>query len=243
MGTKSGASTQTKGVSIITCTKRPAYIDRLFQNFHSQRWKKKELIIVINKDDLPLENYQKRAKRYKNVTVYKLPEATSLGACLNFAVKKARYDYVAKFDDDDYYGPLYLTECMGIFQKTNADIVGKRAHFMYLSGSRTLLLRFYNAENKYVAVVPGATLVMKRDVFGKVRFADVNLGEDHRFCNDSRAKGFTIFSGSKWHFAAIRRKNSAGHTWIITEKRLRANRAKMMPHPVDLKSFINGSKK
>lgn len=45
------------------------------------------------------------AKKLRNIHVYRAPQHHSLGACLNHAVKKAKYSYIAKFDDDDYYAP------------------------------------------------------------------------------------------------------------------------------------------
>lgn len=231
-----------KGVSIITCTKRPQYLDNMFDNYHRQLWKRKELIIILNNDKMKLETYKNKAAKYKNVSVFQLPEETSLGKCLNFAVRKAKYSYIAKFDDDDYYAPSYISESIQALQKTGADIVGKRAHFMYLKGSKVLILRNHQDENKFVSIVPGATLVIRRKVFEKVLFPDQNRGEDDKFCLKSKAKGFKIFSSNKYHFAAIRRKNSQNHTWIISDKELLSyDLNKKYPHIRDFRKFVSRS--
>jgi cellulose synthase/poly-beta-1,6-N-acetylglucosamine synthase-like glycosyltransferase len=229
-----------KGVSIITCTKRPQYINNLLNNYHRQRWMRKELIIVLNNDKMKLENYREIAKKYKNVSVYQLPRKASLGKCLNFGVHKSRYSYVAKFDDDDYYAPTYISNSIQTLMKTNADIVGKRAHFMYLEGSKVLIFRFHKAENKFVSIIPGATLVVRRRVFNKVRFPDQNIGEDDKFCLNSRAKGFRIFSAGRFNFAAVRRKNSKNHTWIISDKELLSYSIKF-PHIKNYRKFVTRS--
>jgi cellulose synthase/poly-beta-1,6-N-acetylglucosamine synthase-like glycosyltransferase len=192
----------------------------LFHNYLRQRWKKKELIIVVNNDDIDINIYRNLAKKYKRISVYRLPEIKSLGNCLNLGVSKSKYGIVAKFDDDDYYAPDYLKDCMRAFKKSHADIIGRRAHYFWLKQLKTLILRFPKAENKFVPVVPGATLVFKKKVFKNVRFSNRSVGEDTKFCKDSRVKGFKIFSGSKNHFVAIRRKNSADHTWMISYKKL-----------------------
>ncbi|MGE5702649.1 MAG: glycosyltransferase [Clostridia bacterium] len=227
-GRASGASKKRTGVSIITCTKRPEYLANVFHNYARQLWPKKELIIIVNHDRANLERYRKMAKRYKNVVVYRLPQKKTLGACLNFAVKKAKYDFIAKFDDDDYYAPLYVLGSLRAIMFSRADIVGKRDYYMYLKGSNVLLLRSHRSEHRFVSVVPGATLFVRRNVFRHVRFANRNIGEDVKFCQDCKAKGFRIYSAGKRHFAAIRRKNSRNHTWRISDRRLLAEGIKIV---------------
>lgn len=225
------------GVSIITCTNRQNCLRNLLRNYIRQRHPKKELIIIVNSNKASLSAYQRFAKKLRNVRVFHLPEQYSLGACLNYAIRKTKYSYIAKFDDDDYYAPYYLTDSLQAFIRTNADIIGKRAHYMYLRGAKTLILRFENDENRYVSTLPGATLVIKRKVFNKVQFPDKNVGEDDIFCKRSIENGYKIYSASKNNFVAIRRKNSSNHTWIIDDKELLAHNRKI-PNVGKYKNFV-----
>lgn len=220
MKTRSGYQYKGKGISIITCTKRPHHIQNIFKNFNRQNWVKKELIIILNKDSLDIEEYREMARDYDNVSVYQLPEDTSLGACLNYAVQESKYKTIAKFDDDDFYAPSYLTGSMLAMKKSGADIVGKRACYTWLKGNQKLILRFPQYERRYVSILPGATLVFKKKVFKKVQFPDRSNGEDDKFCRDCRARGYRVYSASKYNFAAIREKNSMGHTWVISDRKL-----------------------
>jgi glycosyltransferase involved in cell wall biosynthesis len=97
-----------EGVSVITCTMRPNQIHNIFRNFVNQMFRKKELIIILNRKNMSLPQWLQVAKKFNNVRIYKIPGAT-LGACLNFGITKARYSFIAKFDDDDYYASKYLT--------------------------------------------------------------------------------------------------------------------------------------
>lgn len=236
MGTGSNAARQ-RGVTIVTCTNRRGYLDSLFANYSRQAHRDKELIVVVNNDQIPLAPYRRLAKKFASVRVYRMPERRSLGACLNFAVGKAKYDYVAKFDDDDYYAPHYLTDSLRTLRKTKADVVGKRAHYMYLSGSKALILRFARDENRPVAKLPGATLLFRRRVFDKVRFPNRSVGEDDLFCLRSKRKGYKVHSGGRFNFAAIRRKNSLNHTWIIGDKELLAHHRRI-GNVKDYKRFV-----
>jgi len=231
-----------EGVSIITCTNRQSYLSNLFQNYGRQRYAKKELIIVINNNKIPLLPYQQLAKKHKNIKIFRKPEHHSLGACLNYAVKKAKYTYIAKFDDDDYYAPFYLTDSLHSLKKTKADIIGKRAHYMYLQGSKTLILRFPHDENRSVTQLPGATLLFKRNVFKDVEFPNQSVGEDDLFCMRGKKKGYKVYSAGKYNFVAIRRKNSLKHTWIISDKKLITNH-QVVPDIRNYKKFVQRSPK
>ncbi|MFC9777155.1 glycosyltransferase [Paenibacillus chitinolyticus] len=230
-------SVKNLGVSVITCTNRRNYLKNLLDNYKRQDHPTKELIIIVNNDKIPLAPYRELAKKLRNIRIFRVSERTSLGACLNYAVKKAKYGYVAKFDDDDYYALYYLTESLLTFRQTKADVIGKRAHYMYLRGSKTLILRFSQDENRPVTRLPGATLVIRRDVLKKVPFPDRNVGEDDLFCLRSKKKGFKVYSAGKDNFVAIRRKNSSNHTWIISDRELIAHHKKVS-NVNDYKKFV-----
>ncbi|MDR6225675.1 glycosyltransferase [Desmospora profundinema] len=218
------------GVSIITCTKRPQCVHNLFNNYKRQIAIDKELIIILNHDGMDINQYINLAKCYRNVRVYQLPGTTSLGRCLNFGVTKARFKYVAKFDDDDYYSPYYLREGLRAFRSTNADIVGKRTMFMYLKEKKLLLIRRPGNENKYSNRVVSATILAKKDIFKTVKFPDRSIGEGPEFLNDCSEKGFKIYSTSRYNFVANRRKDHKSHTWQITYDVLLKQHCKIVSH-------------
>lgn len=229
---------QVQGVSIITCTNRPSYAKNLVQNYIQQLYPNKELIIIVNDNHIPLSHYYRLTKNIGNVQIFRIPKSVTLGACLNFAIRKANFPYIAKFDDDDYYAPYYLIEMLQTLKRTKADVIGKRAHFMYLSGSKIMLLRFPQDENREVSMLPGATLVFKRAVFKQIQFPNQNVGEDDIFCLRAKRRGYKVYSAGKFNFIAIRRKNSANHTWIISDKELLAHH-KRIPYSKDYKRFVS----
>lgn len=224
-------------VSIITCTKRRQNMDTLFQNYARQNYKNKELIVILNHPSLKLSDYIRAASPYPNVRIYSLPGHVSLGSCLNFGVKMAKYGLIAKFDDDDYYASNYLSGSRRSMVDTHADIVGKRAHFMYLNGKKLLLLRYPKRADQYVSLVQGATLLIKREVLEQVEFPDLNRNECVKFCSICLSKGFKIYAGSPYNFLAIRRRNSKDHTWMISDTSLLKGNAKVLKVR-DVKEYI-----
>lgn len=212
--------TQNTGVSIVTCTNRPQFFTNILANFKSQLYAEKELIIVLNNDTMALRKYRWQIRQYKNVQVYKLAGKVSLGRCLNFAVGKTMYPFIAKFDDDDYYSPYYLTEQMKVIHTSGADIVGKRAYLVYLEGRQLLIMRYPSQRNRFFGLVSGGTLLFNRAVVNRVRFADISLGEDVAFLRSSKRAGYKIYASTPYNYVAIRRKSKLTHTWRATDSQL-----------------------
>ena len=140
INTRMQAQVNLRGVSIITCTKRPAYLQNILNNYLRQDFSPKELIIIINNNAINLEHWRRQAVQYPNVKVLRIDEKIGQGACLNYAANQAVFDYVAKFDDDDYYAPAYLSNAVAALENSGAGVVGKASWFLYFEGSRTLAL-------------------------------------------------------------------------------------------------------
>jgi glycosyltransferase involved in cell wall biosynthesis len=202
-----------QGVSIITSTNRPHFFNNILTNYNNQHYPVKELIIVLNKESMELTKYRKIAKKNKSISVYMIPEKESLGRCLNFAVSKAKYPFITKFDDDDFYSPFYLTGQMKALHQSNADVVGKRAYLAYLEARKLLVLRFPKRQNKFVGLIAGGTILFKRRVFDQIRFPHVSLGEDVSFLSRCRAKDYRIYATTPYNYVQIRRKHKKSHTW------------------------------
>lgn len=228
-----------QGVSIITATNNESFFNNIFENFDRQAYKNKELIIIINKNSLNLDKYKSKAKNYENVRVYRVDGSKSLGYCLNYAVSISKYNIIAKFDDDDYYGANYLSSSVDAFEHTEASVVGKCSHLIYFKQLGLLAIRNPKNENKYVKFVNGSTLVFKKSIFDKVKFANISIGEDTKFCGSCIKKGIKIYSTDRYHHVYIRQKSKATHTWKITDKILLEHFCKPIKHTKDYKSYAD----
>lgn len=205
-------------ISIIVCTMRENSLDNVFKNFNRQIHKNKEMIIILNNNKIDKNMWDEQAKSYKNINVFQLDENITLGSCLNFGVSKARANIIAKFDDDDYYGPKYLSD--SIKSLKYGDIIGKAASFVFLKKRKILAIRSPKSENKYVKHMDGPTLIIKKHVFDSVKFADIPKGVDTRFSKDCTEKGFKIYSTNRFHHVYIRSESSDSHTWKISDNDL-----------------------
>ncbi|NLW90458.1 MAG: glycosyltransferase family 2 protein [Syntrophomonadaceae bacterium] len=204
------------GVTVITCTNRPDSLENILANYLRQIYSPRELVIVVNNDGIDVNEWRRRTEDHSDISILQLGSNHTLGECLNYGVDHARYDYVAKCDDDDYYAPKYLAELMPLFSSTGARIVGKCSMFVYFEGSQTLAIALPGNENIPVSGVAGATMIISKEVFTQVRFNVTNFGEDSLFLQECVAKGIAIFSGDRFNFVCIR-GNPDQHTWQVDE--------------------------
>ncbi|MCV9887819.1 glycosyltransferase family 2 protein [Metabacillus halosaccharovorans] len=209
----------TEGISVITATNRENCMNLIFANYVRQQWDHKELIIILNNDVMNLKKWKMEAKKYEQVTVYQLPENMTLGKCLNYGVEKSNYKYIAKFDDDDYYGPKYLDESIETMNKMEADVVGKRTCFMYLTNKKELRIRFTGKENCEVDILQGATIFTTKKLLQLLPFPNKNLGECLHFLQRCKKKGYKICASSRYNYTILR-KEAKYHTWRPTKEYL-----------------------
>ncbi|WP_261132627.1 glycosyltransferase [Bacillus sp. Marseille-Q3570] len=217
-------------ISVITCTNKENCISKILENYNRQTWKEKELIIILNNDTLNLSEWKSQTIYDPSIRLLQISEETTLGECLNIGVKEAKHDFIAKFDDDDYYTEYYLTHSMKTLQKSNAKVVGKTTIYMYFEEGQTLQVfnpykyareeeqqseKMYNPK-----VLMGGTLFFEKSVNTVVPFRDCNTGEDSGFCEDCIQKNIPIYSGTKDHYVYIR-KFENNHTWKIKNQNLK----------------------
>lgn len=206
---------QLNGVSIITPTIRRSCINRIINNYINQEFEIKELIVIINNDDISIEEYEKYIKKYPGISVYKLKQITSLGECLNFAITKAKYDIIAKLDDDDYYSKFYIREMYNAFN-AGGDIVGKQKINCYIEELKELRVYSWGQENQYVKWISGPTICFKKEIFSLVKFRDIPCAVDKYFIEDCLKLKLKIYSTSTNNFILYRGIDSQQHTWKVT---------------------------
>ncbi|WP_169085327.1 glycosyltransferase [Paenibacillus sp. PL91] len=228
-------------VTIIACTMRSSYMDNVFANYNRQDVQDKEMIIVLNKDDMDIKLWKERASQYPNnqVRVYKLPQKYMLGKCLNFAIARAKNGIITKFDDDDYYGPNYLRESIQALRAGKASIVGKTTSYLYFEETKALMVFRAGSERSYQRSIKGGTLLFKKSVWRKVKFPENRaVGTDSEWTFRCRKKGYKIYSVSKKNYVCVRRKNVESHTQKNSTK-IYMDYCKLVRYTTDFTKFIS----
>tara|TARA_Y100000766_G_C18914134_1_gene610080 strand:+ start:1222 stop:5316 length:4095 start_codon:yes stop_codon:yes gene_type:complete len=223
IGIESVVSSENPLVSLVTCTNRPDMISNIMRNYRRQTWENRELIIVIDCEDIAFEEIKTSLGNQENVIIHKVANGLSLGHCFNAGMELSKGDFIAKFDDDDLYGPDYIADQLLPFKYTDADIVGKLCTFMYHEKSDNTYIRFPNNRHKYGDLVLGPTFFFKREVSENVKMRDLSKSEDTNFLKDSLKAGYKIYATDPYNFVYMRKKVEGFHTWDATDEQLLSN--------------------
>ncbi|HEX2499318.1 MAG TPA: glycosyltransferase, partial [Actinomycetes bacterium] len=146
-------------ISVVVPTNRPRQLDHVLGFVGRQSHPHIQLILVQHGFSTPDAELAARAAAagVSNLVALTAPATRTLGGCLNLGVDAADGDYLAKMDDDNFYGRHYLRDLVRAFAYTDAAAVGKWAHLVHLEGSKATLLRFGHAEHRYTDLVQGGT--------------------------------------------------------------------------------------
>lgn len=223
------------GISVICPTNKANSFENILNNFKSQDYDPKELIIGLNYD-IKIDYIKNKITNEDNIKILPLGSRRTLGECLNISIEHAKYPIIAKFDDDDYYSPQYLSDMEKLFSDENIQIVGKACYYVYFTKKKIIGLMNAGRENMFVDRVAGATLTFRKEVFQSVKFPHLNLGEDVKFCQLAKRKGYKIYSTNRFHYVYIRNMRYK-HTWKIDNNFI-LKHCKFLTEVEDYKEFI-----
>jgi glycosyltransferase involved in cell wall biosynthesis len=187
----------------------PGVIESVAQQSHGPR----KLVLVTNSADYDDVDVEAAIERLGcPAVVLRRPAGLTLGSCLNDALDVTDARFVAKFDDDDLYGPEYLADAMRAHAYAGAAVVGKHTYYAYLASPERTVLRFPAHEFSYSSTLAGGTLVIDRALTGNLRFPDISLGEDRAFLTACHRRGLSTFSADRFSFVQVR---AGDNTWTV----------------------------
>lgn len=82
-------------------------------------------------------------------------------------------------------------------------------------------------------------MIIKKEVFDKVRFPDLNEGEDSAFQEECIRLGFLIYANDRFNYATIRRADKDTHTFKIDDQTYMGYCQELIPTQ-DFKSLVDG---
>jgi glycosyltransferase involved in cell wall biosynthesis len=212
-------NTRPKLVTIVMSTKRWTFLDRIVENVARQTYPRVEVVFALHETwpeekICELENRILTEANIERVKVLKFSADVSLGRKLNAAIAEARGDFIARFDDDDWYFPNYLIDMIITFDFSGADLVGKWSFPVWLEGQDKLILG--NPGHEHVISTPfvaGATFVARRSFFESTPFADRSRGEDTDVIRRTLEAGGKIYSADHFNFINYCAADLGHHSW------------------------------
>lgn len=210
-------------VSALVPTIRPQQIEHVFRTLAAQRGVQTELVMLTHGFEVPDKELSELRKKFglQDAVMLSASRDLSLGECLNLCAAAAGGDVLTKMDDDDCYGPEYLSDQLFALSFSGADIVGKQAHYVHLKQSQANVVRFAEKEHRYTDFVMGPTIMAPRQVLLDNPFAELGLGEDTAFLQNAQKQGMTIYSADRFNYLQVR--GGTEHTWQISDAELMAS--------------------
>ncbi|WP_433247317.1 glycosyltransferase family protein [Actinomadura nitritigenes] len=209
-------------VSLVLSTCRAEQIASSIEQIAAQTWRPLQLVMILHRLDVDPRDVEKRAiaAGIDDVVVRSADASLSLGECLNLGIESADGAYIGKIDDDELYGPHYVSDLLPAFSYTDAGVVGKLAHYALLESMNATVLRYPEHEHRYVDVVRGGALLGDGDLMRTYRFADRGCGEDTDLFRRLRADGVRVYAADRFSFVTVRHADATRHTWRPTDLEL-----------------------
>lgn len=223
-----GATLPRPSVSALVSTNRPHQLEHVLRTVAAQQGVSPELVLLTHGFEVEEAELRARAAAagVVDLTLLHADASIPLGECLNRLARAASGDVVAKMDDDDLYGPHYLSDQLYALDYAWADVVGKQAHYLNLGDLDAMVLRFPEREHRYTDFVTGPTIVARRDLVLRSPFPAVGRGEDTGFLRAARARDAVIYAADRFGFVQVRRRGGTGahrHTWDVSTAEILAN--------------------
>jgi glycosyltransferase involved in cell wall biosynthesis len=215
-------------VSIITPTEGREVLHKfLYQSFQHQTYPEKELLI-LDTSQAPSSFFSQlndSRVRYFHQPGLKIP----LGAKIEELIKMAQGEFVARFDDDDYYGPRYLETMIDYMIREGADFVKLDGWFTYMEvDGHFFYWHAKQASNPTFRLIPGSPLeywgarspveedymgygfsqVFRRNITNVVSHPHKDWAEDYAFIHGVMKANFSVktFPDEQGIFMFIKRK-------------------------------------
>ncbi|MDY6049511.1 MAG: glycosyltransferase family A protein [Corynebacterium sp.] len=216
-------------ISVICSTNKPDQLAHLLSQFGQQTYPNRELIVATHGFTVTEEEQHGLLGHTAGslgteipVRFIAAPSEWTLGQCLNMLVGNGQGEVIAKFDDDDFYLPNYLTDQVKALQITGADVVGKATCYYFVESFNAIARRRPGEEHHYGTYVKGSTLMARMELFHQFPFPAQSIGEDTQFLKDVHRAGKMIYSTDRFNYLAVRAEPGA-HTWHIDDAQLLVN--------------------
>lgn len=215
-------------VAAVLVSMRPDLLEGCIRRFREQDHADTELVVVVHGAG---GTGGLRRHMREGETLIDLGRERSLADCLNFALAHTDAPYWAKIDDDDHYGPSYLSDMMLYRRTSHARVWGKPPMFLHTEQHDELAWDpvwaahanlLHRAGEATAALVAGGTLAGCRDVLEDVRFPRRRRGgSDSEFIRQCYGQGIDVLSTDGFNFVRYRHGDPGFHTWRASTEELR----------------------
>jgi len=202
-------------VSVVVATNRPAMVERIVAIVAAQDHPNTELVLALHGDGFG--DTDPTASDGLEVTALRFPAETIFGDALSEASSVASGEWIAKMDDDDWYGAEHLTDLALAASYSGADLVGKGAEFVYLEDAGLTIRRDLGNNEVASRTLSGGTMLVRAETLREVNgWRGVRRGVDLALIDDVTGVGGRIWRTHPFGFLV--RRTGGEHTWKVNER-------------------------
>ena len=200
-------------VSVLLMTRRARNVPFALAQVARQIWRS-DLEVVLALHGVGADNPLVRAGLSMipgvPVKVLEISADTVFGVGLDRAVRACEGDLIAKWDDDDWYGPHHLADLALALDYSGADAAGARQRFIHQESSGTTEVRKVRAE-RFVEQVGGGSFAFRGEVL-----RSLGVRPSRRLVDLTLARRLLQAGGSFYATHGLGycvRRHDAAHTW------------------------------
>jgi hypothetical protein len=203
-------------VSVVIATNRPEMIERIFNTVEEQDHKNLELVFALHGDGFE-DSYPDFLKSDLPVTVLRYPKETIFGHVLSGASSVANGEWIAKMDDDDWYGKEHISDLLLAASYSDADLVGKGSEFVYLTEENLTIRRDLGDSEVESRTIGGGAMLVKAETFREINgWRELSRGVDVALIDDVVSNGGRVWRTHPFGYLLRRTKNQ--HTWEVDDR-------------------------
>ncbi|WP_026129126.1 glycosyl transferase family 2 [Nocardiopsis prasina] len=154
-------------ISVILCTRRPDMVGFALAQIARQRGVEAETVLTLHGFPASLPEVRAAIDAHRStglpLVVHEAPADRVFGAVLNDSVARASGDLIAKWDDDDWYGPEHLADLVLARTYSGAELVGTGQDFVFLQEIDLMVWRSRESETA-TRFIAGGTILTDRVV-------------------------------------------------------------------------------
>ncbi|GAA1306367.1 hypothetical protein Psi02_23780 [Planotetraspora silvatica] len=200
-------------VSVILPSRRPWMAAFALKQIAQQR--DVDLEVVYAAHGFPADAVREAAREFPfPIEIMEIDGETVFGDVLNTAIERAGGDYVAKWDDDDWYGQDHLSDLLLAKAYSGADLVGMSAEFFYLEPLNVTIRRAKFISEITTNLVAGGTIMMERTALKELGgFRPLPRAVDSALLATVGESGGTVYRTHGLGYMLLRGLTEQ-HTWL-----------------------------
>ncbi len=209
--------------SVLMVTNRAAMLSHAVSQIIDQTYPNIEVIVGLHGIDLHegerlLQNH--RDLLGARIRLVALDSSIPLGLAYGQLTGQTNGEYIAKFDDDDFYGPHHLWDAIMSLKYSGAGLFGRTPSMTWLSGTDELLLRPFGIEETYNKYIIGPTMVMSKAALIEVGgWRPTPWAVDKALIDRFMSSGAGMYRAGQLGWVYVR--HNQGHTWVRDESAFR----------------------